>query len=141
MAKDKRIEQWLKEDSRFVKVKVGDKYSCIKKGMEFDEEGGFKGKPTVKYQLEDLDDGKIRELSSSSRVLAQKMMKIPDGAEITIIGLLDENDRKTYNVMSNEGEDGDKPIKKDRGEEDEDEDDEDEEPRKKGRIDPRKIPF
>lgn len=141
MAKgNKQIQDWLKEESRYIKVKVGERYSCIFRGMEYDETGGFKGKPTVRYSLEDLDDGKTREMSSSSKVLAQKMMKAADGDQLTIIGLLSEDDRKTYNVIFDEAsaEDDDEDEK-----DKDDEEEEEERPRrgKKGRIDPKKIPF
>mgnify|MGYP001605388843 CR=1 FL=1 len=95
---DSKFRDWLKEDSRFIKVKVGEEYEAIFRSLNFDETGGFKGKPTVKYLLEDIEDGKTREFSSSSKVLADKMSRLSSGDRIIISGLLDENERKTYRV-------------------------------------------
>ena len=53
----KSIDEWLKQDSKFIKIKIGDRYECIFHEMNFDATGGFQGKPTVKYMLEDLEDG------------------------------------------------------------------------------------
>lgn len=153
------FDSWLSEGSKFIKIKVGDKYSCIFRGMRFDETGGFQNKPTVKYLLESLEDGEVREFSSSSKKLAEKMRKLEEGDSITIIGSLDDNEKKTYRVVVNEegavkapkksSEYDDIPVHEEEAddedeesdeetEEDEDEDDEEEvKPKKKKK----KLPF
>lgn len=100
---NERMEQWLKEDSKFIKLKVGEKYESLYKGMKFDETGGFKGKPTVKYLLQDLSDGKERELSSSSKSFATKMSKMREGDRIIISAFLNDRETKTYEVVRIQG--------------------------------------
>lgn len=153
------FDSWLSEGSKFIKIKVGDKYNCIYRGMKFDETGGYQNKPTVKYMLESLEDGEVREFSSSSKKLAEKMRKIEEGDSITIIGSLDDNEKKTYRVVVNEGASEGSPKKKseyddipvheeeedeeeetdEEAEEDEDEEDEEDLPKKKKKN--KKTPF
>lgn len=111
----------MQESGKWVKIKVGDEYSCIFRGLRFDETGGYQGKPTVKYELESLEDGEIREFSSSSKVLAAEMRKLVDGDRITIVGKLGKGDKKTYEVII------DRKAKKRVDDEDEETDEDEEE--------------
>ncbi len=96
---NQNLNSWLSANSNFIKLRVGQKYECIFRGMVFDATGGFQGKPTVKYSLEDISDNKVRIMSSSSKSLARELMKYKDGDQITITCDLDQNDRKSFAVI------------------------------------------
>ena len=104
--------KWLNQNSKFVKIRVGQSYECIFREMDFDENGGFEGKPTVKYQLETYE-GSVVELSSSSKALARQMQEFEDGDKIVITATLDDNDRKTYKAhkIGHALDDDNRPIK------------------------------
>lgn len=92
------LNDWLKQDSRFIKIRVGDAYACTFKSMRLDPTGGYEGKSTVRYTLQDIKDGKDREFSSSSKVLAEQMMTLVEGDQITIKGVLNKKEQKTYEM-------------------------------------------
>lgn len=95
---NQEIKKWLKEDSTFMKIKVNEEFIGIFKGMRFDPKGGYQGKSTVRYSLQDLEDGKTREFSSSSKALANDAMKLVVGDKISIKGVLNEKEQKTYEL-------------------------------------------
>ena len=66
--------------------------------MNFDPTGGYKGKPTVKYNLEDINDGETREMSSTSKAFAKKMMKVKVGDTIVITCGESDQGNKDYSV-------------------------------------------
>lgn len=96
-------KKWLEEDSKYIKVKVGQSYKGILKGMEFDRTGGYQGKPAVKYSIESLEDGKVRELSSGSKALSNGMSKFQEGDVILITAFLDDKEQKSYKVSAGDG--------------------------------------
>ena len=89
----------MNQGGKFVKIRVGQKYSCEFVKMEFDQAGGFGGKPTVRYHLRDLTDGVVRSMTSSSKKLASQMTKVKAGDQIVIAASLGEGDRKSYDVV------------------------------------------
>lgn len=99
MASNEGMSEWLKQDSRFIKLQPGDQYKAVFQGMAFDKTGGFKGKPCVRYQLKDTEDGKIREMSSSSKALAQEMMKLLVGDTIVLTCGSSKTGTKSYEVL------------------------------------------
>ena len=97
---DSGINKWLKSDQRYIKVRVGEQYKCYFEDMKFDPNGGFKGKPTVRYYLKDYEDGQVREMSSGSKKLAQAMMKVVKGDLIIISCGLGDRDTKEFEVLT-----------------------------------------
>lgn len=102
-------DAWLKEGSKFVKIAIGQEYTAVFRGMEFDPTGGYQDKPCMKYKLEDLEDGEIREFSSASKALAGEMMKVQEGDTIKIAAK-EEKGKKKYvltivKVVSGQGDD------------------------------------
>jgi hypothetical protein len=136
MRNQNEYESWKKKGNSYIKIKVGDKYECIFKGMEFDPQGGMKKSGAMKYMLEDHDDHKIREFSSASMKLHNEMVKLSIGDRIIVSSGLNDRDQKSYDVTVVQASKGN--IATDVSDEDEEEEEEDGEPKKKSG---KKIPF
>lgn len=98
MSDTDKIKDWLKSGNKFTKIEPGDKLECIFRGMTFDATGGYQGKSTIKYSLEDIKDKIVRELSSTAKSFAQQMMKIKEGDTIVIHCSENERRNKVYRV-------------------------------------------